>query len=152
MTDFSRLLKYVKPYRAIFAFSVVLMILSGLFEGATSLLLVPIFNNLAGQSAVAVGSLALKNYLPAGESGRLIALLLVGFTLAKGITEYFSSYSMSHIGQNVIADVRSSLYDHIIRQSAAFFTKRPTNELTAHLMSDTALVERAISDTLRDLL
>jgi ATP-binding cassette, subfamily B, bacterial MsbA len=152
MTDFSRLLKYIKPYRAIFAFSVVLMILSALFEGATTLLLVPIFNKLSGQSAVAVSSLALKNYLPSGESWQPIALLLVGFTLAKGITEYFSSYSMSHIGQNVIADVRSSLYDHIIRQSAAFFTKRPTNELTAHLMSDTALVERAISDTLRDLL
>jgi subfamily B ATP-binding cassette protein MsbA len=59
---------------------------------------------------------------------------------------------MSHIGQSVIADVRSSLYDHIIHQPARFFSKHPTNELTAHLMSDAALVERAVSDTLRDLL
>jgi subfamily B ATP-binding cassette protein MsbA len=59
---------------------------------------------------------------------------------------------MSHIGQSVIADVRSSLYDHITRQAAPFFSKHPTNELTAHLMSDAAMVERSVSDTLRDLL
>ncbi len=132
------------------------MIATGLLEGATSLLLVPIFDQLSGKRAgSAVSSiLDLKRYLPSGseDTWQLIALLLVGFTLAKGVTEYFSSYSMSHIGQNVIADVRASLYDHIIRQPASFFAKRPTNELTAHLMSDAALVERAVSDTLRDLL
>jgi ATP-binding cassette, subfamily B, bacterial MsbA len=153
MTDFARLLKYVKPYRVIFALSVVLMIMTALFEGATGLLLVPIFNKLsAAAPGVSSGLLDLKRYLPAGESWQTIAILLVGFTLAKGVTEYFSSYSMSYIGQNVIADVRTSLYDHIIRQSASFFTKRPTNELTAHLMSDAAMVERSVSDTLRDLL
>jgi subfamily B ATP-binding cassette protein MsbA len=156
MTDFARLLKYLKPYRIIFAFSVVLMIATGLLEGATSLLLVPIFDKLSGERVgnAASGILDLKRYLPSGgeETWHIIAMLLIGFTLAKGVTEYFSSYSMSHIGQRVIADVRSALYDHIIRQSASFFTRRPTNELTAHLMSDAALVERAVSDTLRDLL
>jgi len=156
MTEFARLLGYLRPYRLIFAFSVVLMIVTGLLEGATSLLLVPIFDKLSGSQAtgVASGILDLKRYLPSGseDSWPVIALLLVGFTLAKGATEYFSSYSMSHIGQNVIADVRTALYDHIVRQSASFFAKRPTNELTAHLMSDAALVERAVSDTLRDLL
>jgi subfamily B ATP-binding cassette protein MsbA len=153
MTDFARLLKYLKPYRVIFALSVVLMIMTGLLEGATSLLLVPIFNKLsAAAPSVSSGFLDLERYLPSGENWQTIAILLVGFTLAKGVTEYFSSYSMSYIGQNVIADVRTSLYDHIIRQSASFFTKRPTNELTAHLMSDAAMVERSVSDTLRDLL
>ncbi len=156
MTDFARLLKYLRPYRIIFAFSVVLMIATGLLEGATSLLLVPIFDRLSGDRVgnAASGVLDLKRYLPSGgeETWHIIALLLIGLTLAKGVTEYFSSYSMTYIGQNVIADVRAALYDHIIRQSASFFTKRPTNELTAHLMSDAAMVERSVSDTLRDLL
>ncbi|MCI0659467.1 MAG: hypothetical protein L0220_00180, partial [Acidobacteria bacterium] len=154
MTDFVRLLKYLKPYRIIFAFSVVLMIVTGLLEGATSLLLVPIFDRLSGETSAASGFLDLKRYLPSGseDTWHIIALLLIGFTLAKGVAEYFSSYSMSHIGQNVIADVRAALYHHIIHQSAPFFAKRPTNELTAHLMSDAAMVERSVSDTLRDLL
>ena len=156
MTEFARLLQYLRPYRIIFALSVVFMIVTGLLEGATSLLLIPIFDNLSGEraSGVASGILDLKRYLPSGseDTWPVIAMLLVGFTLAKGATEYFSSYSMSYIGQNVIADVRTGLYDHIVRQSASFFARRNTNELTAHLMSDASLVERAVSDTLRDLL
>ena len=160
MNDFRRLLGFLKPYRALFALSVVLMIATGLLDGAMGLLLVPIFDLMtAAQSkmsgvASAVGLLDFKRWLPTGgtEAWGAIAFLLVGFTLVKGVTEYFSSYAMSYIGQNVIADVRSRLYDHITRQAARFFARHPTNELTAHLMSDAALVERAVSDTLRDLL
>jgi len=156
MTEFARLLRYLKPYRIIFAISVVLLVATGLLEGGTLLLLQPIFDTISG--AQSGGGLFAG--LPFGEYWpnigaidlRVIAVLLVGLTLAKGVAEYFSSYFMSHIGQSVIADVRSSLYDHITRQAAPFFAKHPTNELTAHLMSDAALVERAVSETLRDLL
>jgi subfamily B ATP-binding cassette protein MsbA len=156
MTEFARLLRYLKPYRIIFAISVVLMVATGLLEGGTILLLQPIFNTISGAQSGG----GMFTGLPFGEywpnAGAIdlgvIAVLLVGLTLAKGVAEYFSSYLMSHIGQSVIADVRSSLYDHITRQAAPFFAKHPTNELTAHLMSDAALVERAVSDTMRDLL
>jgi subfamily B ATP-binding cassette protein MsbA len=156
MTEFSRLLRYLKPYRIIFAISVVLMVATGLLEGGTILLLQPIFDAISdGHSKGGVlANLPFAQYLPkAGDIDlRAIAVLLVGLTLAKGVAEYFSSYFMSRIGQSVIADLRSSLYDHITRQAAPFFSKHPTNELTAHLMSDAALVERSVSDTLRDLL
>ncbi|HKQ93304.1 MAG TPA: ABC transporter transmembrane domain-containing protein [Blastocatellia bacterium] len=156
MTEFARLLRYLKPYRVIFAISVVLMVATGLLEGGTLLLLQPIFDIISGaQSGGGMfAGLPFGEYLP--KTGamdlRVIAVLLVGLTLAKGVADYFSSYFMSHIGQSVIADLRSSLYDHITRQAAPFFAKHPTNELTAHLMSDAALVERAVSETLRDLL
>jgi ATP-binding cassette, subfamily B, bacterial MsbA len=153
MTEFSRLLKYLRPYRIIFAISVVLMIATGLLEGGTILLLQPILDTISGHSG-GVAGLPFGRYLPkTGDIDlRTVAILLVGLTLAKGVAEYFSSYFMSKIGHSVIADVRSSLYDHITRQAAPFFSRHPTNELTAHLMSDAALVERAVSDTLRDLL
>ncbi|HEY6400042.1 MAG TPA: ABC transporter transmembrane domain-containing protein, partial [Blastocatellia bacterium] len=156
MTEFSRLLRYLKPYRIIFAISVVLMVATGLFEGGMLLLLKPIFDIISGshnEGGVFAG-LPFGRYLPnTGDIDlRAVAILLVGLTLAKGVAEYFSSYFMSHIGQSVIADVRSSLYDHIMRQAAPFFSRHPTNELTAHLMSDAAMVERAVSDTVRDLL
>jgi ATP-binding cassette, subfamily B, bacterial MsbA len=156
MTEFSRLLRYLKPYRIVFAISVVLMVATGLLEGGTILLLQPIFNTISrAQSGGGMfAGLPFGEYWP--NTGaidlRVIAVLLVGLTLAKGVADYFSSYFMSHIGQSVIADVRSSLYDHITRQAAPFFAKHPTNELTAHLMSDAALVERAVSETVRDLL
>ncbi|MBI1765993.1 MAG: ATP-binding cassette domain-containing protein [Acidobacteria bacterium] len=156
MTEFTRLLRFLTPYRAIFALSVVLMVATGLLEGATTLLLVPIFELMSNAPVAAAARtwVDLRNWLPVGslDNWNVIAALLVGFTLAKGLTEYFSSYSMSYIGQHVIADVRQTLYDHLQRQAAPFFGKHPTNELTAHLVSDAALVERSVSDTLRDLL
>ncbi len=154
MKEFRRLIQYLQPYRITFALSIVLMIATGIFEGATNLLVVPIFNKLAGpgQESEVFKRLHVDQYLPLDSSLTIIAVLLVAFTLAKGVTEYFSSYSMSYIGQNVIADVRSSLYHHIIKQSAPFFALFPTNALTSHLMSDAQMVERAVSDTLRDLL
>jgi len=156
MTEFARLLRYLKPYRSIFAISIVLMVATGLLEGGTILLLKPILDTISGGHGDGgmLAGLPFGKYLPraAAVDLRAIAVMLVGLTLAKGVAEYFSSYFMSHIGQSVISDVRSSLYDHITRQAAPFFSKHPTNELTAHLMSDAALVERAVSETLRDLL
>jgi ATP-binding cassette, subfamily B, bacterial MsbA len=156
MAEFTRLLGFLQPYRAIFTLSVVLMIATGLLEGATGLLLVPIFNGLSDTPASGAlsGWLDWQAWLPSGALGnwRFIAGLLIGFTLAKGVAEYLSSFSMSYIGQSVIADVRAVLYSHFMRQPASFFAKHPTNELTAHLLSDAALVERSVSDTLRDLL
>lgn len=162
MTEFSRLLTYLKPYRIIFVVSIVLMILTGLLEGATSLLLIPIFNGLQG-GGVAVkatsGFFDPARYIPSlgnlsgsDSNWYIIPILLIGLTVIKGATEYFSSYSMSYIGQSVIADIRTSLYDHILKQRAAFFGRHSTNALTARLVSDTALVERSVSDTLRDAL
>ena len=135
MTEFTRLLGFLQPYRAIFVLSVVLMIATGLLEGATGLLLVPIFNQLSGTPASGAlsGWLDLKAWLPSGslENWRVIAGLLIGFTLAKGVAEYLSSFSMSYIGQSVIADVRAALYNHFMRQPATFFAKHPTNELAS---------------------
>ena len=155
MTELRRLLKYLRPYRAIFGLSLVLMVATSVFEGLISLLIVPIFNQLAGSpSASSIFTrLRLDQFLPTGATSlSRIALLLVIFTLAKGVAEYFSSFSMSYIGQHIIADVRSSLYDHLMKQAAKFFAIHPTNSLTAHLVSDAAQIERAVSDTLRDLL
>ena len=53
MTEFGRLLSYLRPYATIFALSVLLLIATGLLEGATSVLLVPIFDKLAGAQAAA---------------------------------------------------------------------------------------------------
>ncbi len=155
MKEFRRLIQYLRPYRAIFGLSMVLMIATGLFEGATRLLIIPIFDKLSGaaQPSNILQRLHLDQILPSVDSSlTTVALLLVAFTIAKGIAEYFSSFSMSYIGQHVIADVRASLYDHIMRQAAQFFALHPTNSLTAHLMSDAALIERSVSDTIRDML
>ena len=78
MTEFARLLKYLKPYRIIFVFSVVLMVATGLLEGGLILLLQPIFDTLSGvQSEGGVfAGLPFGEYLP--KTGALGMSLMGG--------------------------------------------------------------------------
>jgi ABC-type multidrug transport system fused ATPase/permease subunit len=45
----------------------------------------------------------------------MISILLIVFTLAKGIAEYFSTYLMARIGQSAVLKLRQDLYSHLLR-------------------------------------
>src|SRR5207253_7947118 len=83
---------------------------------------------------------------------RMIALLLILFTVVKGIAEYFSTYWMAYIGQSSILTLRQELYSHILAQSAEFFARHRTNYLVSRLISSAAAIEAAVTSTLRDML
>ena len=94
-----------------------------------------------------------RSYLPPGvDALPFIAALLVGFTLIRGASEYFSSVLMWRIGVSAVVDLRQRLYDHILEQSSEFFTDHPTNELTTHIISDAEKVQVSVSTLLADML
>ena len=78
--------------------------------------------------------------------------MLLGFTIFKGIAEYFSSYLMAKIGQSAVLDLRTQLYDHLLSQSTAFFEKHRTNFLVSRLVVSCSAIELAVSANLRDVL
>src|SRR4030095_6881158 len=53
---------------------------------------------------------------------------------------------------SVVVDLRQRLYDHVLQQSSEFFTDHPTNELTAHIISDADKVQTSVSTLLADML
>ncbi|HUK92345.1 MAG TPA: ABC transporter transmembrane domain-containing protein, partial [Blastocatellia bacterium] len=94
-----------------------------------------------------------RNYIPAGKNPwTIIAGLLVIFTLIRGLSEYLSSVLMWRIGVSVVVNLREKLYNHILKQSAEFFSRYPTNSLTSHIISDAKEVQVAVSTLLADLL
>ncbi len=156
MDDFKRLLKYVRPFWLIFLFAIVAMFLGAVFETATGILLVPIFDQFF-QSPGAQSALPfdLNRLIPPDDWYRawlVIAALLLLFTLLKGIAEYFSSYLMAKIGQSAILKLRGELYDHLLKQSAVFFERHRTNFLVSRLVVSCAAIELAVSANLRDVL
>jgi subfamily B ATP-binding cassette protein MsbA len=156
MKDFRILLKYVRPYAGLFAVAFILMTLVGVFEAGRTALLKSIIDILSPPS-VATGGLAARvdvtHYLPLGANHlALIAALLVVFTLIRGASEYLSTVLMWRIGVGAVVDLRQRLYDHILQQSAEFFTEHPTNALTSHIISDAEKVQVAVSTLLADLL
>jgi ATP-binding cassette, subfamily B, bacterial MsbA len=156
MSDLRRLLRYLLPHTGTFAIATIAMIVVGVLESATGALIVPIFNQIfnegGGQQAPTLFGLE-RVIPPSGLAAwRVIALLLVFFTIVKGVAEYFSTYLMAYIGQSSILRLRQDLFRHVLAQSATFFERHRTNYLVSRLISSAAAIEAAVTHTLRDML
>ncbi|HEX8175292.1 MAG TPA: ABC transporter transmembrane domain-containing protein [Pyrinomonadaceae bacterium] len=155
MHDLRRLLRYLKPHWGIFTLATICMVLVGVLESATNALVVPIFDQAFSQSGQRTPTLyGLQKLIPASGLGawRNISILLIIFTVSKGITEYFSTYLMARVGQASVLHLRQDLYRHVLSQSASFFERHRTNYLVSRLVSSAAAIEQAVSNTLRDML
>lgn len=53
-------------------------------------------------------------------------------------------------GQQIVRNLRASVFSSILRQEVAFFDKNRTGELINRLSADTAVVGRSITDNLSD--
>ncbi|HVS21076.1 MAG TPA: ABC transporter ATP-binding protein [Pyrinomonadaceae bacterium] len=156
MRDLRRLLRYLLPHTGTFAIATFAMIVVAVLETATSALIVPIFDQAFahGSAHSTPTPFGLQRIIPASglAAWRMIALLLVVFTVVKGVAEYFSTYLMAYIGQSSILRLRQELYSHLLSQSAAFFERHRTNYLVSRLISSAAAIETAVTHTLRDML
>ncbi len=156
MRDLRRLLRYLLPHTGTFIIATFAMIVVALLEGAITALVVPIYDQALAQGGAHASAtpFALQRIIP--HSGlvawRMIALLLVVFTVVKGVADYLSTYLMAYIGQASILRLRQEFYGHLLSQSAAFFERHRTNYLVSRLISSAAAIEAAVTNTLRDLL
>jgi subfamily B ATP-binding cassette protein MsbA len=156
MRDLKRLLRYIKPHRGTFALATFSMLLVGLLEIAIRSLVVPIFDQAltpkGGQRTQTL--FGLQRIIP--DSGlaawKTISLLMLAFTLLKGVAEYFSTVLMARIGQSSVLKLRQDLYSHLLNQSASFFERHRTNYLVSRLVTSAAAIEVAVTSTLRDML
>ena len=156
MKEFTRLVRYVRPYWLIFVLAVIAMFLTAVFETATGALLVPVFDQFIPNPGVKSKTLFdLASLIPRDnwyKAWLAISGLLLGFTILKGISEYFSSYLMSKIGQSAVLKLRRELYDHLLKQPTSFFDKHRTNFLVSRLVVNCSAIELAVSSNLRDML
>ncbi len=156
MRDLRRLLRYLKPHWQTFTLATLAMLLVGLLETAIGGLIVPIFDQAFAQggghrTATLFG---LQRIIP--DSGlaawKTISVLLLTFTVAKGVAEYFSTFLMARIGQSAVLKLRQDLYSHLLSQSASFFERHRTNYLVSRLVTSAAAIEASVTGTLRDML
>ena len=155
MHDLRRLLKYLRPHWGTFTLATFAMLLVGLLESAIGALIVPIFDQAFAQDGQRTPTLfGLQRIIPESgiEAWWTISILLLAFTLTKGIAEYFSTYLMARIGQSAVLKLRQDLYGHLLSQSASFFERHRTNYLVSRLVSSAAAIENAVTSTIRDML
>ena len=129
-----RIAKFAIPYKVSLTFFLITVVIDAFLVVATPLLLrkliddgvIPKNGELVTKLAFAVG---------------VIAVLDALFSMAG---RWFSS----RIGEGLIYDLRKQIFEHVQRQSIAFFTRSQTGALISRLNSDVIGAQQAFTSTL----
>ena len=77
----------------------------------------------------------------------LFGIALVAMVVSAGLG-LIQAYVAETIGHNAVADLRAELFDHLIGQSVAYYTRVRSGELLSRLMNDIAGLEVMLGTTL----
>lgn len=118
----SRVLKYVRPYKGRFVFTFMLTIALAVLSPLRPLLI----------------QYAFDNYIvtPDPDGLLVITLLIIGVLLVEAFTYYFYTYSANWLGQTVIKDLRTEIYNHINQLKLQYFDKTAIGTLVTRVVSD----------------
>src|SRR3954468_330183 len=78
----------------------------------------------------------------------VIASIIAVVALAETVVALATRWLSSNIGEGLILDLRTAVFDHVQRMPVAFFTRTRTGALVSRLNSDVMGAQRAFSDTL----
>lgn len=129
-----RIASFAVPYKVLLAFFLITVVIDAFLIVATPLLLrrlidegvIPKNTELVTNLAIAVGVIAVADAL---------------FSMAG---RWFSS----RIGEGLIYDLRKQIFEHVQKQSIAFFTRTQTGALISRLNSDVIGAQQAFTSTL----
>ncbi|MFE3454118.1 ABC transporter ATP-binding protein [Nonomuraea sp. NPDC059194] len=75
-----------------------------------------------------------------------LAVLIAGLALAEAGLGLLARYFSSSIGEGLILDLRTAVFDHVQRMPVAFFTRTRTGALVSRLNNDVIGAQRAFTD------
>ena len=129
-----RILGYASPYRVLVIGFLVTLVLDAVLVVAQPLL----FRRIIDQGVTPGNSQVVTT------TAILIAVLAI---VDSGLTLLGRWYS-SRIGEGLIYDLRTQVYDHVQRMPVAFFTRAQTGALVSRLNSDVIGAQQAFTSTL----
>jgi ATP-binding cassette subfamily B protein len=128
-----KLLPFLTPYRRVIALAALFLL-----TAAIASLAVP-----AGVRQVIDHGFSNEN---AGLIDRYF-LLLMGVAVVLGLATSARYYCVTWLGERIIADLRTAVYDHILSLSPSFFEVTRTGEVLSRLTADTAIIQSAIGSS-----
>ncbi len=169
MKGYIKLLKYVKPYKALAALNVFFNILSIVFSLFSIAVIMPFLKLLFSKEQLVTEkptlSMDFKNinevfnyYLSElirteGPESALIfiCIVLVMTIVLKNLFRYLALYFMVSLRNNVVSDLRESLYRHILILPLSYFSEEKKGDLISRMTSDILQIEVAIMSSLEAL-
>jgi len=165
MRQLTRLLRFLVPYWWQFIPSVLLLAAVGFFDAFRVLLVGPILdrvlNPASGSENILLFTIPhthrtiyLQRFVPSHfhNAWTVVAFAFVASTILKGIFDYAGTYLVNYAGYGLITDLRNSLYNSVLRRSAAFFQKHTTGTLVSTIVNDIERVQFAMSSVLAESL
>ncbi|MGF7177119.1 ABC transporter ATP-binding protein [Azospirillum doebereinerae] len=127
---------WVRPYKGKLGVAFLLMALVAATTGAYPLLIDQSYAMFSAQ-----------------DRGMLLAIpaLIVLVTVVKGLSLYAQTVVTSDIVQRIIADVRLSMFAHLLTADMAQLHAAPTGSLTSRFINDVDVIRNALSRTLTGL-
>ena len=138
MGDFGRLLAFIRPYWRRLAIAVVCLVVSA----GLGLVLPWVVRSMIDSVFVSRDFAALN---------RIVAGLVLVF-LVQAVFIYTRDYLLSYVGERTVANLRSRVYDQLMRLSLAFYTTRPVGEIISRVTNDVALIQTTLTANLISLL
>ncbi|GAA5002832.1 ABC transporter ATP-binding protein [Actinopolymorpha pittospori] len=77
-----------------------------------------------------------------------LAVLIAAIAVAETAIGVWNRWLSARIGEGLILDLRTAVFDHVQRMPIAFFTRTRTGALVSRLNNDVLGAQRAFSDTL----
>lgn len=133
-----RLMRFVQPYKGRFYIVVFLTVAIGLLSPIRPMLI-----QYTLDKDVANG-----NY---GGMVQMIAILF-GLLVLQSIAQYAHTYLSGWLGQQIIRDIRTKLYDHLIHLRLKFYDKTPIGRLVTRTISDVETLSDVFSEGLAAML
>jgi subfamily B ATP-binding cassette protein MsbA len=136
--DWRRLFGYLKPYRGRMALAILALLLSTGFGLAFPAIIVRLLDTVTR----------------AREFGPLntLAGLLIGIFLLQAAFNFLQSYLLAYIGERIVYDLRTSLYNHLQELSLDFYAVRRVGDLVSRLSSDVTLMRAMLTTNITMLL
>ncbi len=138
MNLYRRLLELVKPHWHRLAIAMVCMVGVAICTAALPYLVKPVLDDIFIK----------KN----AETLKFLSIVVFLVFTIKALTEWGHAYSMSYVGQRIVAHLRQQLYDHLQRLPLSFFDRMPTGLLMSRVTNDVNLVQGAVSNAITGLL
>ncbi|MBJ7536841.1 lipid A export permease/ATP-binding protein MsbA [Marinomonas transparens] len=86
------------------------------------------------------------------ESRTLIPLAILGIFICRGIGTFLGGYFMAKVANNVVYDLRTSMFNKLVLLPSSYYHSIPTGRLLAKLTYDTEQVIGSITQAIRVLL
>jgi ATP-binding cassette subfamily B protein len=130
----SRIWRFARPYRAQIAVFVALSVVTSALAVATPLLAGDVIDVITDGG-------------PVGVVVR-IAVLIAAIAVAEAGLGVLARWFSSRLGEDLIADLRTAVFDHVQQMPIAFFTRTRTGALVSRINNDVIAAQSAFASTL----